>query len=505
MRLVGRLAAALIAGLTLLLPGTAAAAAALPCKPWTMRTIASGLGTLENVLPDGRGGLLISATDQGAILRMTPDGQFTPLVPGVNAPGGLRLEGDLLYFNTGDALASGVRNTPDGTIDVFDLGTGVRSTFARDLTMPNGLAVLPNGDFVVSRDLSGGNTGITRVPRSDPGHPQTKWAAVSDSNGMAVDPTGTWLYSVETFSADANVYRIRIADPKQVEVVASLGNVVPPKGPDDMTIDGAGILYIAANAAGQVIRLDPRDKSVCVIASGMMNTSAVKFGSGPGWPESHLFVVGFDGVVRDLTPPADQIPVPAGPQPPPATTQPIVLSASPKTIKRGKRSCVRFRARSGGGVLPGTRIRFAGKTATSDAAGKARICVKPRRAGSLTAKASKTGYRSGQARVRVRASVPTAAAAKTCHLSLTQQRHAGATYLVQLSVSGGVSCSSGLTLEKAWQSCRRSTSGHTTCKRSVSGYRCSQKVLDSSKTQYDAKVSCASGARKVTFIYTQNK
>ena len=161
-------------------------------------------------------------------------------------------------------------------------------------------------------------------------------------------------------------------------------------------------------------------------------------------------------------------------------------------------------------MLPGTRIRFARKTATSDSAGKARICVKPRRAGSLTAKASKTGYRSGQARVRVRAtpasaSGPVAAAAKTCHLSLTQQRHAGATYLVQLNVSGGVSCSSGLTLEKAWQSCRRSTSGHTTCKRSVSGYRCSQKVLDSSKTQYDAKVSCAQGSRKVTFIYTQNK
>jgi hypothetical protein len=102
------------------------------------------------------------------------------------------------------------------------------------------------------------------------------------------------------------------------------------------------------------------------------------------------------------------------------------------------------------------------------------------------------------------ASTPTASAAKTCHLTSSQQRHSGSTYLVQLKVSR-VSCSTGLKVEKAWQSCRRSTAGKTTCRKSALGYRCSQKVLDSSKTQYDAKVTCKRGARVVTFIYTQNK
>ena len=101
------------------------------------------------------------------------------------------------------------------------------------------------------------------------------------------------------------------------------------------------------------------------------------------------------------------------------------------------------------------------------------------------------------------ASGPTATASKTCKLSLNQQRHSGATYLVQLSVSG-VSCSTGLKVEKAFQSCRKSTAGHRTCKRRVLGYKCAQKVLDSSRTQYDAKVTCTSGSRKVVFIYTQN-
>jgi hypothetical protein len=30
----------------------------------------------------------------------------------------------------------------------------------------------------------------------------------------------------------------------------------------------------------------------------------VKFGCGPGWRSDHLFAVGFDGVVHELTPPA---------------------------------------------------------------------------------------------------------------------------------------------------------------------------------------------------------
>jgi hypothetical protein len=96
------------------------------------------------------------------------------------------------------------------------------------------------------------------------------------------------------------------------------------------------------------------------------------------------------------------------------------------------------------------------------------------------------------------------AAAKTCHLTLDQQRHSGSTYLVQLKVSG-TTCSTGLKVEKAWQSCRRSTPGKTVCRKSVLGYKSTQKILDSSKTQYDAQVTAKSGSKVVTFIYTQNK
>src|SRR5881275_2841302 len=96
-----------------------------------------------------------------------------------------------------------------------------------------------------------------------------------------------------------------------------------------------------------------------------------------------------------------------------------------------------------------------------------------------------------------------AAAAKTCHLTIKQQRHSGSTYLISLTVKN-VSCSTGLKVEKDWQACRHKTPGHKTCKRSVDGYRSKQTLLDSSPTQYDAKVTATRGSRVVKFVYTQN-
>ena len=84
-----------------------AAAAATPCVPWHVRTIASGLGVLENLEPDGSGGLLISNNGANEIDRMTPDGHVTTLIPGVPSPGGQRIHGGFLYFNTGDSAQAG--------------------------------------------------------------------------------------------------------------------------------------------------------------------------------------------------------------------------------------------------------------------------------------------------------------------------------------------------------------------------------------------------------------
>jgi sugar lactone lactonase YvrE len=294
---------------TALLAATAVAphatAAPDPCRPWAVNVLATGLGSLENVEPDGRDGLVLSASTAGAVQRLTRDGAVRTLAA-AKSPGGLRVRGDALFFTTGDAAQSGALGTADGTIERLDLRTGKRRTWATGLTMPNGLAFLPDGSAVTSRDVAGlSPTGITRV-RKEGAAPQERWSDQADSNGLAVDPTGRWLYSDETFTATSYVYRTEIARPAHREVVASLAPrpAGVPKGLDDLTLSSSGVLYLAANSAGEVLRLDPVSKRSCVIASGLTNTSAVKQGRGRSFPASRLYVTGFDGRVLELVPPA---------------------------------------------------------------------------------------------------------------------------------------------------------------------------------------------------------
>src|SRR3954468_9538598 len=108
-----RLAAAVVlAALVAAVPS--ATAAADFCAPWQQKTLKSGLGSLENLEFDGSGGLLLSASGPGAIERLAPNGTVTTVVPNVNAPGGQRLVGRTLYFNTGDSAQSGPAGPPAG-------------------------------------------------------------------------------------------------------------------------------------------------------------------------------------------------------------------------------------------------------------------------------------------------------------------------------------------------------------------------------------------------------
>lgn len=281
----------------------AAPAGATDCPRWSQRVVASGLGSLENLEPDGTGGMLISASSRSAVERLLPDGSRTTVAAGMPSPGGLRVRGRTLYATTGDGAVNGVLGTTDGTIQKISLVTGKRSTYTDGLTMPNGLVFGPNGDAYTSRDL-GADAKVTRVPADDPSNPDTAWADLPDTNGLAIDPSGTWLYTATTFNAEAAVFRILLSDPTVIEKVAELGSATDPfNGLDDMTIDGDGVLYLTANGMGRVFRLDPVSGASCIIADGLQNPSAVKFGRGSGWAADRLYVSGFDGRIVELTPP----------------------------------------------------------------------------------------------------------------------------------------------------------------------------------------------------------
>ena len=278
-----------------------ASAKADPCSPWQGRTLLSGQGWLENLTFDGRGGMTLSALAQSKLLRLLPSGELSTLLSPVSAPGGQRLRGNVLYFNTGDTVSP----APTGTVDRLDLRTGLRSTWATGLTMPNGLVFLPGGDAVVSGEVPP-EIGLTRIPARDPMHPQFGWAQLGDTNGMAVSRSGRWLYVDRTppLVADGEVDRVLISHPSTVQVVGRLGTGTFP---DDMTIDRHGVLYIAAFVAGKIYRLDPRTHSVCAIASNLTFPTAVKFG-GRGWNARDLYATDAMGHVTELTPPRIQRP-----------------------------------------------------------------------------------------------------------------------------------------------------------------------------------------------------
>ena len=145
-----------------------------------------------------------------------------------------------------------------------------------------------------------------------------------------------------------------------------------------------------------MIRLDPRTGKHCTIVSGMRNTSSLKFGRGPGWPADRLYVTGFDGVVREATPPA------GAPQPQPHQRKRLALSVSPRQIQAGRRTRFHFTAsRAGGGLRANVRIRLAGRSVRTNRRGRAGLTLLLTRPGRYVARATRRGYSPARRTVRV--------------------------------------------------------------------------------------------------------
>lgn len=95
--------------------------------------------------------------------------------------------------------------------------------------------------------------------------------------------------------------------------------------------------------------------------------------------------------------------------------------------------------------------------------------------------------------------------AKSCGLSKAEQGGSkpstlGPTYVNGLSAKK-TSCGKAKGVVKAYHACRGSK---TSCSKKVKGYSCAQKKLDSSPIQYQARVTCSKGAKRVTHVYSQN-
>ncbi|WP_237669392.1 SMP-30/gluconolactonase/LRE family protein [Rhodococcus sp. BS-15] len=252
---------------------------------------------LENLEFDGRGSMIVSETSPvgpGALRTVAPNGVRGTLVADVESPGGLVRDGDTLYFTTGNSAAAGLLDTRSGTVDTIDLGTGVRSTYASGLAMPNGLARSESGDLFTTRNL-GTLSGLTRVAVD--GSVSTVRTDLGSANGIGIGEEK--VYVANTFDLETTLTVLDEKDPSGPSARIRIDGVGPLAMSDDLTVGDDGTVYLAQNLAGRVVRIDPESGSSCVIATGVPLTSSVAFG-GSGFDEEALYATSFDGTVRKL-------------------------------------------------------------------------------------------------------------------------------------------------------------------------------------------------------------
>lgn len=303
-RIVTSAAIALLATLlTPLATSTSASASTAGCSTWRQTTVATGLGVLENLSFDNRGGLLLSAgqlAGPGAIVRLRPSGRHREVVSDVTSPGGQVVVGRKLFFTTGNGFADGLTGElapRTGTLSVVDLRTGKLRVEARKLAMPNGLLRLPDKSFLVSRDV--GFPG--RTTRLHAGGKRTTFApGVTSTNGMAVDEQRRLVYVVSTFNPTSTISVVDLDHPRRKPRVITLAGFGPANSADEIVLGRDGFLYVTLNVAGKILRVDPRTGAACTIASGLPFSSSLRFGAGRGWDPRSLYVTSFLGTVTRL-------------------------------------------------------------------------------------------------------------------------------------------------------------------------------------------------------------
>jgi gluconolactonase len=360
---VASVAAALVA---LAAPGAAHAIAPCPGAGAVPVTVLSGQPLLESVIVDARGRLYYTDTGAGALRRLDhPGAEPETIASGIAAPGGLAIDDrGRIIVGQGDGIAPALvgNAVPMASLLRVDPETKAVETYATGLQMSNGVVRAEDGTVYASSDVG---VGIDRV--APDGTVQVRWAGVFSANGLEIDRAGRYLYAAQTFQPAA-IARIDLQDPSRVETFAT-----PPVdgiagAPDGMAIDGRDRLAVAANAAGEVWRVD-RDRSVCALAGGLPNVSDVAYGhSDRGFSAGRLFAVTFGGVVAEIpagrVDPADGPPAPtdvpgaAGSPGPAAGSRGVRVQFAPASLRvRGGRAT--FTPRVTLVRADGSRVRLA--------------------------------------------------------------------------------------------------------------------------------------------------
>ncbi|MBJ7328568.1 MAG: SMP-30/gluconolactonase/LRE family protein [Solirubrobacteraceae bacterium] len=274
------------------------ASAALPTCPGVgaKQSLVREPGQLESAAFDAEGHLLYTNQSRRQVRALDAPGAATRTVAvGIDSPGGLVLEpGGTMLVGQGNSVG-GLLAPATGLARLirFDPETGEKTTYARGLSMTNGVVRAADGTVYASDDFVGS---LDRV--SPEGRVQRGWYRATDTNGLALSADGKTLFANRSFGATrvmaidtvTGAHRVHWKPPASQSWVLL----------DDLDIDAAGNLYANAYLAGEVWRIAPGG-SACALARGLLTAAGITLGSsGAGFSPTSAFVTTHTGSVVEI-------------------------------------------------------------------------------------------------------------------------------------------------------------------------------------------------------------
>lgn len=242
---------------------------------------AAGMPGTEGIAFSADGVLYTSAGQ--TVARFAPDGTWTSLGEFVD-PIGIAFGTDAALYVC-DFGASSLPGTVDGAVYRLNQDGSKTALTEGVIPNPNFLTATPAGTLLVSDDMS------DKIYELTPDGQLRIWLeGIASPNGMVFAADYSALYVAGCFVDDSPVYRVALdenGEPQGVEVIANLETL---SFPDGIALDEDGMLYVAANSRGKIVRVNPADGSQATVASGMTTPASLAFGKSPDYDPCSLYV-----------------------------------------------------------------------------------------------------------------------------------------------------------------------------------------------------------------------
>jgi sugar lactone lactonase YvrE len=250
-----RALAALLLTATVAPAHAAESTAVVGARGWQFRVHAEGLPGVGNLAIAADGALYATLGlpgGKGRVVRVGNPGGIEDIATELNRPDGFAAHGRKLYVT--EELAEG------RVLEINLENREVRTLTT--LNNPEGIALLPNGDIVLSEDSVNGRLVLWHRRN---GQVETLIGGLSRPEGIALAPGGT-IYVAETATGRVLSYR----DGYLKSVVVDLDE------PDQLRLGPDGALWITEDSRrGRLLRL--KDGALTVVLSGLDSPQGMVF------------------------------------------------------------------------------------------------------------------------------------------------------------------------------------------------------------------------------------